>query len=492
GGLTFVLGATLALAKTDLKQILAQTTVSSLGLLVMLLGLGTDKAVKAAMVYLLAHALFKGALFMVAGGVDHEAGTRELPKLRGLRRTMPITAVAAGLAAFSMAGLPPFTGFLAKEVAYAATLKAGWAITILSVFGNAFMMAAALAAGILPFFGEPTENAKTAHEGPVHLWLGAATLAALGLAAGIFNHFTGHDLLSPAASSVAGAPLELELHLWPGFVPPLFVSLATIALGAILYWQLERIRTVVGSVLSRLWTFDALYDRALDATFSAAAKLGRMAHTEVLRYAMHVLIILAATAMAVTALSFGPHFPMPAFESADFQVGGIAALALASAFVIVFFSSRLKAILAMGVLGLSVALTFMLFGGPDLAFTQLMVETLSVVVLALVLTHLPVDGQDPRRIGRMLADGVLALTLGAVTTLTLWAITAMPFDGSLSEYYSKKSYVEAHGKNIVNVILVDFRAVDTLGEIMVVMSTGVAVLALLRGVRRSPREEGST
>ncbi|MEO0813718.1 MAG: hydrogen gas-evolving membrane-bound hydrogenase subunit E, partial [Myxococcota bacterium] len=291
--------------------------------------------------------------------------------------------------------------------------------------------------------------------------------------------------LSPAASNVAGAPLELELHLWPGLKPALFASLITIAFGTVLYWKLDRVRSLIRSVLDRLWTFDALYDRTLDVIFAAAQSTARFAHTEVLRYAMHVLVFLTAVALSVSALSFGTDIPLPSFETADFQVGGIILLALWSAFIIVFFSSRLKAILAMGVLGLSVALTFMLFGGPDLAFTQLMVETLSVVVLALVLTHLPVDGQDPRRLRRMIGDGVLALSIGAVTTLTLWAITSMPFDTRLSDYYSKNSYVEAHGKNIVNVILVDFRAVDTLGEIMVVMSTGVAVLALLRGVRKT-------
>lgn len=485
GGITFVLGAALALAKTDLKQILAQTTVSSLGLLVMLLGLGTDKAVKAAMTYLLAHALFKGALFMVAGGVDHEAGTRELTKLRGLRKTMPITATAAGLAAFSMAGLPPFAGFLAKEVAYAATLANGWSVTLLSVVGNTFMMGAALAAGIRPFFGEPSENAQKAHEGPVHLWLGAAILALLSLGAGLLAHLTGHWVLSPAASDVAGSPIEVDLHLWHGLSPPLFASLVTMTLGALVFWQLDRVQATIQAVLTRLPTFDAIYDRSLDWVIGAAQAISRFAHTQVLRYSMHVLAVLVAVAIAVTALSFGVNFPVPTFENADFQVGGIATLALASAFVIVFFSSRLNAILAMGVLGLAVALTFMLFGGPDLAFTQLMVETLSVVVLALVLTHLPVDGQDPRRLSRMIADAVLAVTIGAVTTLTLWAITAQPFDANLSDFYSKQSYVEAHGRNIVNVILVDFRAVDTLGEIMVVMSTGVAVLALLRSVRRS-------
>ncbi|MEM6558353.1 MAG: putative monovalent cation/H+ antiporter subunit A [Myxococcota bacterium] len=487
GGITFLLGAIFALSKTDLKQILAQTTVSSLGLLVMLLGLGSEKALEAAIVYLVAHAVFKGALFMVAGGVDHEVGTRDVTRLGGLRRAMPITATAAGLAALSMGGLPPFAGFLAKEVTYAATLAAGVSglyVTVLSVVANSCMMAAGFAVGFGPFFGAQKEHESHPHEGPVGLWIGAASLAAVGLGIGLLNHPVSHALLSPAVSAVAAHPIEIELHLWPGLHPPLFVSAVTIGFGALLFWKLDVVRSGLSSGFQRLISFDRLYDQTLDGATSAARALVRFVQSGLLRHYMHAIIVLVACGSVVAATSFGPSFDIPAFESADLHVWGIAALAVFSATVIVFSSSRLQAILSMGVLGLAVALTFLLFGGPDLAFTQLMVETLSVVVLALVLTHLPVDGQDRRRVPRMLSDGVLSLAVGAAITVTLWAITRESLDGSLSDYFGQKSYIEAHGRNIVNVILVDFRAIDTLGEIMVVMSTGVAVLALLRRSRR--------
>ena len=491
GGVTFLLGVILAVKQDDLKQILAFTTVASLGLLVMLIGLGGEKMILAAVLYLVAHAFFKGGLFMVAGCIDHETGTRDVNRLGGLFKLMPITGLAAIAAVVSMGGLPPALGFLAKEVIYEAGQRAhGPVVLILAVLvaGNAFMFMAGALAGLRPFIGARTETPKHAHEGPVELWLGPVVLAVLGIAFGVFNGMAGNFIIGPMTNAILGEPVSTYLALWHGFNLALGLSVVTVAGGVLLYVYADRVRGAIRAanrVLS--WGPDRGYDQAVAAIERLAlAIVPRIQNGEMHRYTAVVCAVVVAGLVWGFLYGGGQPAGVP-FEPLKLIEWVIPALTLVAVLIVVIVRSRLAAITALGVIGTMVALIFMLFGAPDLAFTQFMVETLSVIIIAYILARLPLSAADGRSVFQRLRDGAIALAGGVTFTALLIAVSAGSLDLTLSEYFIANSYPEAHGRNIVNVILVDFRGVDTLGEIAVVLLAGVGALALIR--LKAPKPE---
>lgn len=491
GGATLLTGAVLALRNTDLKLMLAQTTVASLGLLVFLIGIGEPVALQAAMAYLFAHSMFKGALFMVAGSVDHGTGTRDVRRLSGLGRAMPFTAIAAGLAALSMSGLPPFFGFIAKEFAYKGTLDGSLPLllTSIAIAGNALMFAIAFLVGIRPFFGVPGDTPHKPHEGDLGIWIGALTLAVLGLFFGLFSGIAASLFVGPAAIAVAGTTMQVNLYLWGGFNAALLASAITVVLGALLFWQGARISAWLSRILDPLWGPDTGYDQFMDALVGLARGITNVLQNGILRWYLLVTFLVFAAAVTLPHALFEESDYVLQVPPLDFLVLAVSALLLVGGLAIVITRSRLVAILSTGVLGLAVAFVFLIFGAPDLAFTQLMVETLSVVILALVIARLPVLGSDRRSRSRTILDGIIAVVIGGAMTVLLLSITSSALDLSLSAYFAERSYTEAYGRNIVNVILVDFRALDTLGEIAVVAIAGVAVLGLLAFRRRSSKSD---
>ena len=485
GGVTLIAGACLALRQTDLKLMLAYTTMASLGLMVMLTGFGSEHAVPAAVLYLVAHSLFKGALFMVAGLVDHEAGTRDVTRLGGLRRAMPLTFAAALLAALSMAGLPLFFGFLAKEEIYYA-LAAGDLRSILftsvAVIGNALMFAVAFAVALKPFLGAPVETPKHAHEGPVLLWLGPVVLAVLGLAAGLFSSVAHRYVSSPMTSAIRDTQTEVTISTIPHLGLPLLLSVITVALGVLIYLQLSRVRAMMVRVVDGAGPGP---DRAFDGLVSGLVRLSvavtRFVQPGRLEVYVTVTFILLALTLLVPPVVWGELPDMPAWPS-DVMIHEYAFLALALIGVgaVLWAKNRLTAIVSLGIQGFAVAVIFLLFGAPDLSFTQFMVETLSVVILALVMTRLRLLPSDHRPLGQMLGDAAIALACGTGFALLLLKSTQGAFDNRLTDFFNAYSKVIAHGANVVNVIIVDFRGTDTLGEIAVVMITGLSILALIR------------
>ncbi len=265
GVTTLIAGAALAVRQTDLKMMLAYTTMSSLGLLVMLTGLGLPYAIEAAVLYLVAHALFKGALFMVAGIIDHETGTRDLTKLGGLRTAMPLTFVIALTAALSMGGLPPFFGFLAKEEIYTALSgfdRRSMVFAALTILGNGLMFAVGFAIALKPFLGPKVDTPKPPHEAPVLLWLGPAILAAKGLSMALMSGFVHRYVTSPMASAVAGEPRSATISLVPHFGVALLLSVATLAVGVVLFLNLARLRAAMVAVLADIgWGPDRGFDQ---------------------------------------------------------------------------------------------------------------------------------------------------------------------------------------------------------------------------------------
>ncbi len=485
GGTTLIVGTLLAIRQTDLKLMLAYTTVSSLGLLVMLTGFGSEQAIAAAVLYLVAHSMFKGALFMVAGLVDHEAGTRDITRLGGLRRAMPITFAAALAAAISMAGLPPFFGFLAKEeIYYALWATHPWALafTTVAILGNALMLVVGFAVALKPFLGPEVETPKHAHEGPVLLWLGPVTLALTGLLTALFSPLTHRFVSTPMASAVAGAPKDVTISLIPHLGMPLLLSGLTVLVGVVVYRALAPARAGIARLLAAIgWGPDRGFDQMISGLVWLSRRVTAIVQPGRLDVYMTATFIAIAVALLAPMAIYDEWPTMPTWPAnAQFHEIVIMAIAFIGLLAVIAAKNRLTAIVSLGIQGFAVALIFMLFGAPDLSFTQFMVETLSVVILALVMTRLRLTATDHRPTAQKIVDFSVALACGVGFTLYLLAVTQQTFNPYLSDFFATYSKAVAHGANIVNVIIVDFRGVDTLGEIAVVMVTGLAILSLIR------------
>lgn len=490
GGVTLLWGAVLALRQTDLKQMLAQTTLASLGLLMLLLGAGTEIAVTAAVLYFLAHALYKAALFLVAGAIDHGTGTRDITALGGLRDTMTVTFIGTIMAAVAMFGLPPLLAFFAKEEMYAA-LALGQIQPLIAlaalVIGNALLGAVGLAILIKPFMGEVLPTPIEPHEAPVAMLAGPIVLGALGIVSGFVPTLVGQLLVAPATSAILAN--EVTTHLKLGidiFGWPFWLSVATWVLALGVLARMDAGRMLLRRLEAGLgWNFDKGFDAVYFGIVRFAGFVTRLLHHGRLEFYLLVVFAFLAAAVLLPLWLLDGLPGWPYRVDLRFYEWGVMLLAVVGVATVVAARSRLFAILALGVQGLAVALLFILVGAPDLGFTQFMVEILSVVILALVMTRLDLDAADGRPFEDWLRDGAVALLCGVAVTGLLWAVLDGPLDLRLSEFFNAHSAPVAHGHNVVNVILVDFRGLDTLGEIAVVMTAGIAVLALIRGARRN-------
>ncbi len=496
GAATLIVGALLAMRQTDLKLMLAYTTVASLGLLVMLTGVGTEAAIVGAVSYLFAHSLFKGALFMVAGAIDHESGTRDVTRLGGLRRAMPVTFAAALVAAISMAGLPVMFGFVAKEALYLGLDDSGrTALLAAAVLGNALMFAVGFQVALKPFLGPEVKTPKHAHEGPFELWAGPVVLGLVGLGAALLTYQTAEYLIAPTAGAVLGRPAIPELHLIPTYIStPLILSVVTVVIGLLLYLGARQIRAGVAGTLAAIgWGPDRGFDQAVAGLVAFSSAVTGLTQTGRMNRYITVTILAAAVALLVPMAVYDEFPGRPPFPPLTIYEWAILLLTAVGLVAVLIARTRLTAIVSLGIQGFGVAVLFMLFGAPDLSFTQFMVETLSVVILALVMTRLALGERDHRPTGEMAWHGALALATGGGLAMVLLAAVEVPFDRRLTDFFEAWSRVIAHGRNVVNVIIVDFRGVDTLGEIAVVMIAGLCILALVRikAGRRIPslREE---
>ncbi|MGF1552899.1 MAG: hydrogen gas-evolving membrane-bound hydrogenase subunit E [Paracoccaceae bacterium] len=479
GATTMLIGSVWALRQSDLKQMLAHTTVMGLGTIVMFLGGGTEEAVMGATTFLVVHALYKASLFLMIGCVDKKAGTREVDRLAGLRSAMPITAAMAVLAALSMAGLPPFIGYVGKEAMYEGALHVvtePMLVTAAAFVANAMMVAVALIVTVGPFFRGAQACPKTPKDPSWMMWSGPMALAVLGLLAGLAAPVTGHYLAAPVASSILGHHVESHLALWHGLSPLLVLSLATWGLG-VLFWLGNRaIRTGLASAeAGGLVSADRSYDYALRYVDAVARGVTGYVQTGVLEWYMRAtfaalaLVVWAAVGLTDDSRA-APDFDLPLVDYATFAV------ILVSVAVVVLTRSRLTAICALGAVGVGVSIIFVLYGAVDVAMTQLMIEILIVVFLAIALIRLP---RVPDRQGFRVGDAASASAVGRGVTTVLISVVGEPIDLELTRFFEQNSYPVAHGQNIVNVILVDFRALDTLGEISVIVIASLGAVAAL-------------
>jgi len=492
GLVTVLTGAVMAVAQTDLKRLLAYATVAALGTMVLLTGLGSEKALAAVPVYILGHALYKAPLFLVAGLIDMRTKTRDIRLLGGLRRKMPVTAAAAVLAGLSFAGLPPALGYVAKELTYKAGWAAPWSLGLTAglLLAKLLLFAVAFQVAIRPLIGKSTEHTAKATEGPAFMVLGPALLAGLGIALGLMGEAWAGPLLAPAGAAVAGAWPDLDLSLWHGLVAPFWLSLATVALGVLVLLGLRWVQRLAGAMAGPA-RFGP--ERGYEAWLSGTLWFGhwQTALIQNGRLRTYVLtILLALLALAGTTYVYHGGLSLVTVQWSGFRAYEvmIAVVTLAGALGTALSRGRLTAVATLGAAGFGVALLFLFFGGPDLSVTQFAVETLSVLLLVVVLYRLPRLRPLSSRTVK-LRDAAVATAVGAFVSLLVLSTYTGEGISDLGRWFAERSYLEGKGRNVVNVILVDFRALDTLGEITVIGVAAIGVLSLLRLRARRPDAE---
>jgi multicomponent Na+:H+ antiporter subunit A len=487
GAATMVVGGAAGLSARHFKRVLAYSTVSALGTMVFLIGIGTRAAFGALVVFLTAHALYKGALFLVAGTIGHALHESDVERLGKLRASLPRTALALALAALSMAGLPPLLGYISKELVYGAALAGERPpLTALALTANALSLAIAANVGLRPIFGGPEVGRASERQLEIALWGVPLILAGSALLLGIWPSPVS-PLLSSAAASVAGGAPPLDLALWHGLNTALALSGLTVALGLVFYVSRRGLR----AMLQKLSFLESLgpargYERALAGLRRVAELETKALQGGYLRN--YLLIVLVVTFVSVGYTLFWREGMPPLAVSGDvrfYELVLVGAILIATAFAVTT-ASRFASIISVGLVGYGVALIFIFLGAPDLGMTQLAVETLTMIVLVLSFHHLPDFARlsSPRT---RLRDLVAAAAFGGLMTALVLAAAETYVVDRVSAYYGEVSLTLGHGRNVVNVILTDFRALDTLGEITVLAVAGVGVVALL-SIARGRRE----
>jgi len=492
GGVTMLMGAVWAIFQSDLKKMLAYTTVSALGIMILSIGIGTPAAVQAAMIFMFAHALYKGGLFLVAGNVTHATGTRDVTLISGLFPEMRFTGMAAILTCLSMAGVPLFIGFLSKELLYAAALSSGW-LTIFIIPGVFFtgvvFVSLAILLGWRVFLRRNKDfSYESVHEVSPGMYSGPLLLGFTGFFSGLFPGLSVESLISGAAFSVSSAAGELKLHIWHGFNSVLILSVFTLLTGWMLYILfVSRKSEKYLLTLPEKYGPEAVYESSWNKLLQLSDSLIRIMQSGYLRfYIMTILVLLIILILSPVFYYKLVHINLSVegLESYEYILG---ALVFLSVFFTVRATSRLAAIAILGVAGYGIAIFFAIYGAPDLSMTQFLIETLTIVIFVFVLYKLP--GYLKLSPGKhRLRDSFIAVTAGATITFVILLVTNYPLVSSLKIYFSEASYLMAKGRNIVNVILVDFRALDTLGEITVLVIAAIGVFAMMK-LRLSSREK---
>jgi multicomponent Na+:H+ antiporter subunit A len=492
GGITMLIGAIAAMGNYDLKGLLAYATVSQLGILVLLLAFSSEIAATAAVVGTLAHALYKGPLFLVAGIVDHATGSRDLRRLGNLRTELPLVTGVALLAALSMGGMPPLFGFVAKETLLetmyefteTGALIVGWAGMVALILTGAFFVAYSftlLWEAFLrgrPATGEPVH----VHHAPSFSFVfGPLLLTLVGTAIPFFLVQVEALLFDPPATVIEGEEIHAHLLLWHGFTPVLMFSLIAIALGVVIFLGRSSVRRVLGALPP---TFNGAYafDKIVYATYDLARWVTRRVQGGTLAGQAAVILGAAFVALlfALTAGDWRGDIQLLWPNPPSLAEVILAALAVIAAIVTVRARTRLSAIISIGVVGVAITLFFVFFSAPDLALTQLLVDVLTVVLLVLVFYRIPPRTLPPIPRARIILNAALATAVGIFGFFLVLFSAGTPYFPPIADYFSLNSVALGHGANIVNVILVDFRGFDTMGEITVLAIAAVGGYAVLR------------
>jgi len=483
GLITMVLGAVIALFKDDLKALLAFSTVSHLGLITMLLGLSTTYAATAAVFHIINHATFKAALFMTAGIVDHEAHTRNIRLLGGLRKLMPVTFTIGTIGALSMAGIPLFNGFLSKEMMLEAAYGAGTWFAVLATLGAVFSVGYSLRFIAHTFLGPVRDDyPHKPHDPGFGLWVSPAILCVLVVAIGLFPALLVGNFVDVVAGAVTGEAIHTHLALWHGVNPALIMSAIAVAAGLVLLSLQRR--------LAPLWDnaprpeAKAIFDAIVERAARIATRLTDTLHDGAISRYMGILV---AGTVAYGGWAFWSG-DFAAGERAMLPVGPVelvffALLMIATLGVVMTHRMRFISLIVISIVGLVVSMTFVQFSAPDLALTQLTVEVVTIILLLLALNYLPKDTPVESTVPRRMRDGAVALAAGGGVASLAYALLvrdrSMP---TIADYHVANSYTGGGGTNVVNVILVDFRGFDTMGEIIVLGIAALVIFAIIEVV----------
>lgn len=486
GGITMLYAAIHCVFRKDLKGILAYSTISALGMLVFLLGLGTELAIYAAGVFILVHALYKASLFLITGVLDHAAHTRDITLLSGFGKKMPVLAIAGFISALSCAGIPLTFGFIGKELIYESTLEGGMVtfaigLTAVAVLTNVFLCCSGLLAGIKPFIG--TLPKRFSKVGPVDwgMSLPPLILALLSVVFGLFPNWVNWGLMRSVVRSINGAVVDLDLKIWHGVTTSLLLSMVTVCMGIVLYLIMRKSNHSM-EVVNRFESLapQSIIEKGIEKFRVFAFKYTGLTQNSYLR-----IYLIAAIVFFIGLVGYKLFADVPlqvntedlsAFRSYELIVFIITVVAI---MFTIYTSSRLTAIASIGVVGYCICLIFVFYGAPDLAMTQFAIDTLTVVLFVLVLFKLPAFLQlSNRKI--QIRDAIISIAFGGLISLITLQALVSPADKEISRFYAEHAYTLAKGKNVVNVILVDFRGFDTLIETMVLSIAALGVFSLLK------------
>jgi multicomponent K+:H+ antiporter subunit A len=504
GGASLLIGAFCATFQRDMKGVLAYSTISHLGLITLLLGMNSKLALVAAVFHMMNHATFKASLFMAAGIVDHETGTRDLNRLSGLRRLMPFTAIIATVAACAMAGVPLLNGFLSKEMFFAESIVAGnesglrFTLPAIATLAGIFSVAYSLRFIHQVFFGPLANDLPHLPREPTRgLLLPGAMLVVACLLVGVLPAYTVGPVLDSAIRSLLGSDVPTyKLAVWHGFTPALTMSFVALAGGIAFYsWLHFKRRTMMRTPLLSYINAARIFDVVSVAAIRGAGRATRFLFSSRFQTQL-VLIVCAALAAGLLPLLMrgytrgaAPLTPIDPLFGLLWVIGGACAIGAAAQAKF----HRLAALIMVGGVGLVTVLTFAWFSAPDLALTQISVEVVTLVMILLGLRWLPrrLDLEDVRRTAlraraRRSRDLIVATLTGAGFAALSFAVLTRPSPGQLASYFLLNSLEQGGGANVVNVMLVDFRGFDTLGEITVVGIVAITVYALLRRFRPAP------
>lgn len=517
---TLFWGSFSAVRQTDLKSILAFSTVSQLGMILSMLGVGAAAlhfdnldenlyvgATTAAIFHLINHATFKGSLFMMAGIVDHETGTRDIRRLGGLMTVMPITFTIAAIGGFSMAGLPPFNGFLSKEMFFTAMVEFtefqlfnvdtfGILFPVLAWIASVFTFIYSMMLIFKTFTGkmQPEKLDVKPHEAPFGMLLSPIILVSLVLVFGFFPNILSYTIIEPAMASILPSLLQegeqfyVDIYFWHGWTPELYMTLGVIGTGVLLYLGIKKWIGVYRLFPEGL-SFNRLYDQTIIQGERMSEKVIGWHMTGYIKdYLLYIFSFF--TAALLFTLFYKGAFVVNTENVAPISVYELilAGVLIVSVGIVMFTKSRLKAIIGLGVAGYTVALFFVIFRAPDLALTQLIIETVSVALFLLCFYHLPQISKNLESVRFQAGNFIISAAVGLTITLIGIAASSSRLFDSISGFFPEASYEEAGGKNMVNVILVDFRGFDTMLEILVLGIAAVGIFAMIK-LRMAGREQ---
>ncbi|MEX2483248.1 MAG: hydrogen gas-evolving membrane-bound hydrogenase subunit E [Brumimicrobium sp.] len=483
GAVTMLYAGFHILFRTDLKGILAYSTIGALGIMVFLIGIGTPSAISAVVVFIIVHALYKATLFLVTGTIDHSAGTRDITELGGLRKFMLPLAIAGLLAAISSAGIPPSVGFIGKDLIYESTLHGGWNVALLTsvaVVTNILMVCAGFLVGLKPFSGKLPENLSETTRPHFTLWAPPLLLALLGIIFGLFPELIG-GLFSNHVTQDLTNESATHLKLWHGFNFIFLLSLITIGAGLLLYflWKSNHKKE---SFISK---FDVLAPKDVFIKLATIFERLSLFLTQLFqngylrRYVMILLVLLTVVLGLHTFLTPRVYLNVADIKSLDWNEIFICIIMFLAILFTVFSKSRLSAVAGLGIVGYAMCFIFVFYGAPDLAMTQFTIDTLTVILFVLVIYRLPKYLRLSNPTNRI-RDGIIATAFGTFLTFIIVEIMNETPIKNITDYYAENAYTLAKGKNIVNVILVDFRGFDTMIEIIVLSIAAIGVFALLK------------